>query len=264
MDATNAEPPRNLRPAGSMKDLRAYTQARVGLGTAGDSLPTAPLLALRLAHAKARDAVRVPFDAATLREQMNSRGWPSLPLESAATTRDEYLRRPDLGRVLSNNSMARLEEAKRTQQIVFAVGDGLSAPAAERHAIPLLEQIFAMLPHTPGENQPIAVVQQCRVAIGDAIGEALGADLIALLIGERPGLSSPDSLGVYLTWQPRVGRTDAERNCVSNIHSEGLSYEKAAFKIVFLMRQMQRGRLSGVSLKDTSSLTNGVLVDGSS
>ncbi len=236
-----------------MKDLSSYTQARVSLGSAGDSLPTAPLLALRLAHAKARDGVSLSLDTESLRRQMAERSWPSLVVASAAGAREEYLRRPDLGRRLASHSEGVLAASTTPRNYVFAVSDGLCAPAAERHAIPLLEQIFAMLPHTPTEDDQIIIVKQGRVAISDPIGERCHADALILLIGERPGLSSPDSLGIYITWRPRPGRTDAERNCISNIHHGGLSYRTAAAKTVFLLQEMRRLNFSGVALKDTSA-----------
>ena len=233
-----------------MKDLRSYTPARVMLGQAGDSLPTTSLLEFRLAHAKARDAVEVPLDTAALQAEINRRCWQSLLLHSAAPNREEYLRRPDLGRKLASHSIAVLRTLSAPQRLVFALCDGLSARATERHALPLLDQVFKLLPR---EDFPLLIVQQARVAIGDVIGDILTASAIVLLIGERPGLSSPDSLGVYLTWNPRTGCTDANRNCISNIHASGLSYEAAAHKLVFLLQEMFRRQISGVTLKDTSA-----------
>ncbi len=231
-----------------LSDLRRLTAARVALGAAGESLPTRPLLDLRLAHARARDAVYWPFDADALRSEMASRGWSAAVVNSAARDRDEYLKRPDLGRRLDVSASAALTAAPGS--IAWIVGDGLSPLAVERHAAPLLDRTFAMLGEAP--SAPMVIVRQARVAVGDEIGERLGADATVMLIGERPGLSSPDSLGVYLTWAPRAGRTDAERNCISNVHAAGLSYEAAAFRLVFLLREMRRRRLSGVALKDTS------------
>ncbi len=249
----------DARFAGAMTDLRTFTPARVSLGAAGDSLPTAPLLALRLAHSRARDAVRLPFDADTLRRDMAAKSWPSILVQSAVAGRDEYLRRPDLGRCLAESDIESFSHCTRSPKMLFAISDGLSAPAVERHAVPLLEDIFAMLPHAPAEDCPIVVIKHGRVGISDALGDRLNPDVIALLIGERPGLSSPDSLGVYLTWRPHTGRTDAERNCVSNVHDAGLSYESAAKKVVFLIREMSRRELSGLSLKDTSSTSQNLL-----
>jgi ethanolamine ammonia-lyase small subunit len=170
---------------------------------------------------------------------------PHILLRSAAADRATYLRRPDLGRVLSND--ARVKLARGPYDAAIVVVDGLSALAVERHVPPLLEELTPGL--SPMALAPLTVVLQGRVAIGDEIGELLGARLVLVLIGERPGLSSPDSLGAYITWDPRPGRTDAERNCISNIRSEGLSYSAAARIILMLIRAAQSRRLAGVGLK---------------
>jgi ethanolamine ammonia-lyase small subunit len=226
-------------------DLRTFTPARVALGRAGHSLPTAELLRFQLDHACARDAVHQPLDPASLR-------LPHLLVRSAAPDRATYLRRPDLGRRLSEESRALIERGDFDAAIVIA--DGLSAPAVHHHAVPLLE---ALMPHLGvGEWRlaPITVVLQARVAVGDEIGALFGARQLVMLIGERPGLTSPDSLGVYLTWDPRPGRTDAERNCISNVRSEGITYEAAAHKLHFLMQEARRRKLSGVGLKEDAPL----------
>jgi ethanolamine ammonia-lyase small subunit len=213
------------------------------LGITGDSLPTQPLLDFRLAHARARDAVHVPLDTPSLLSEMpNAR-----LLHSNAKDRNEYLRRPDKGRALNAESAAQVAEFSAACPTAVVVADGLSAPAIHRHAAALLEKLRL-------ESHPVWIVQQGRVAIGDHIGSLLGADLSVVLIGERPGLTTPDSLGVYLTWQPNLTRTDAERNCVSNIHEQGLSYEIAAHKILFLINEMRSRKLSGVQLKETAGL----------
>lgn len=237
-----------------MKILSDYTSARVSLGVAGDSLPTRPLLAFRLAHAQARDAVHFSFDAISLEQEMTQRGWHSRIVHGRATSRDEYLRRPDKGRTLDDASAAELAKLSGRREFAIVIADGLSALAIHRHAVPFLEKIFQGLDCQPDQGNPIIIAQQGRVAIGDQIGNLLGADLAIVLIGERPGLSSPDSLGVYLTWQPRAGRTDAERNCISNIHAQGLSYEVAAHKLVFLVTEAKRQKLTGVALKETAGL----------
>lgn len=228
---------------------------------AGESLATEPLLDLRLAHARARDAVYLPLEAHVLAQEFAQRGWPCMHLNSRAKTRDEYLRRPDYGRRLSEQSQAVLSSLSTAPWFAFVVADGLSALAIHRHATPLLAAVFQGLEWKPDVDCPIFVVQQGRVAIGDAIGEAIGAELSIVLIGERPGLSSPDSLGIYLTWAPRTGRTEAERNCISNIHANGLSYELAVHKLLFLIREAQRRKLTGVALKETAgqllSMDNG-------
>jgi ethanolamine ammonia-lyase small subunit len=215
--------------------LRDLTAARIALGRAGHSLPTSELLAFQLAHAKARDAVHRELDAASL-------GLPHILLRSAAPDRATYLRRPDLGRRLAPESRERVPAGDFDAVIVIA--DGLSATAVHRQAPPLIAELIPQL-----ENwrlAPICIVEHGRVAIGDEIGELARADLSVVLIGERPGLSSPDSLGAYLTWSPRVGRTDAERNCISNIRPEGLDPSLAARRIAQLMNAARARQLTGV------------------
>jgi ethanolamine ammonia-lyase small subunit len=227
--------------------LRDFTPARVDLGRAGHSLPTRALLDFQLAHAKARDAVHLALDVRSLAVELQQKEMAFVTLASAAPNRTTYLHRPDLGRKLNAESHQRLTPLASDYDVVFVIADGLSALAVHRHAVPLLSHV---LPRLDWRIAPVTVVEQGRVAIGDEIGELLGAKLSVVLIGERPGLSSPDSLGIYLTWQPRPGRTDAERNCISNIRAEGLSYELAAHKLLFLMNESRRLKLSGVNLKD--------------
>jgi len=226
-------------------DLKSFTPARVGLGRTGHSLLTADLLRFQLDHARARDAVWEELHPPSL-------GLQHILLHSAAADRQTYLRRPDLGRILSEESRGRLEKGSYDAAIVLA--DGLSAAAVQRHAGPLLEELLPRLADGGWRLAPLTVVLQARVAIGDEIGERLGARMVAVLIGERPGLSSPDSLGVYLTWDPRPGRTDAERNCISNIRTEGTSYPAAARKLEFLMRAARGRQLTGVALKEDAPL----------
>jgi ethanolamine ammonia-lyase small subunit len=164
------------------------------------------------------------------------------------------LRRPDLGRVLSQDSRQFAAKFKGKCDVAFILADGLSARAVERHAASLLEAVFASGVNTPDDARPLWIVERGRVAIGDAIGELIGAAIAVMLIGERPGLSSPDSLGIYLTWAPRSGRTDAERNCISNIHAHGLSYASAAHRLGFLLQEARSRKLSGVQLKNTAPL----------
>lgn len=228
--------------------LRDFTPARVDLGRAGHSLPTRELLDFQLAHAKARDAVHLPLDVRSLALELEQHNLPCVPLASAAGDRSTYLRRPDLGRRLNAVSYERLAELQTGYDAVFVIADGLSALAVNRHAVPLLETLLAKL--EDWRIAPIMIVEQGRVAIGDEIGQLLAAQLAVVLIGERPGLSSPDSLGVYLTWHPRPGRSDAERNCISNVRAEGLSYAVAAHKLLFLMTESRRLKLSGVRLKE--------------
>jgi ethanolamine ammonia-lyase small subunit len=234
--------------------LRRFTRARIALGRSGSSLPTAPLLAFELAHAQARDAVHQPLDTGALHEALREARFTTLDVASAAPDRAHYLRRPDLGRRLSEESTAHLIDHANTMSgipdAVFVVADGLSAHAAARHALPLLRAVSAKL---EGWNiGPVVVARQARVALGDGIGACLQARLVVMMIGERPGLSSPDSLGLYLTFAPHIGRSDAERNCISNVRPDGLGYEQAAFKLHYLMTQARRLSLTGVGLKDDS------------
>ncbi len=234
-----------------MTRLRDYTPARVELGRAGASLPTRALLEFHLAHAKARDAVHLPLAVTSLAVELKQKNISSITLASSARDRDEYLKRPDLGRCLRETSRERLASLRGDYDAAFVIADGLSALAVHRHAVPLLDLLLRDL---DWRSAPVAIVEQGRVAIGDEIGQILGARMTVVLIGERPGFSSPDSLGAYLTWQPRPGRTDAERNCVSNIRAEGLSYAVAAHKLLFLMNESQRLKLSGVQLKEAAAL----------
>jgi ethanolamine ammonia-lyase small subunit len=224
-------------------DLKRYTPARVGLERAGDSVATAELLRFQLDHARARDAVYCELDTMAITA-------PHTLVRSTAGNRATFLRRPDLGRRLAPESRGQLAAGHYDAAIVIA--DGLSAPAVHHHAMPLLEALLPRL--TDWQLAPLTVALQARVALGDEIGEALGAAMVVVLIGERPGLSSPDSLGIYLTWGPRAGRTDAERNCISNVRTEGISYALAAHKLHSLMEASRTRRLSGVGLKEDAPL----------
>ncbi|MHB1204545.1 MAG: ethanolamine ammonia-lyase subunit EutC [Rhodospirillaceae bacterium] len=231
--------------------LRPFTPARIGLGRAGAAIATADQLAFQLAHAEARDAVHAPFDAAALAAEVAKRRLGVLHLTSAAPDKSSYLASPDLGRRLNDASRLRLAElaCDFACDLAVVVTDGLSALAVHRHALPLLDALTRRL-NGDLKIGTVAVVERGRVAIGDEIGAGLNAALVAVLIGERPGLSSPDSLGVYLTWAPKVGRKDADRNCISNIRPQGLGYEAAAEKLAYLVGEAQRRRLTGVKLKD--------------
>jgi ethanolamine ammonia-lyase small subunit len=233
------------------KSLREYTSARVALNRAGSSLATREVLDFQLAHAQARDAVNAVLDIASLLQGLQERGLGSLVLQSAARDRSTYLRHPELGRTLTAESAAKLAPAP--WDVVFVIADGLSALAVVRHALPVLDQVLPLL-DTDWSVGPVCVVEQGRVAIGDAIGASLQAKSSVVLIGERPGLSSPDSLGAYITWSPRPGRKDAERNCISNIRPEGLGYAPAARMLSFYLHESLRRKLSGVALKLTSAL----------
>ncbi|HEY0795163.1 MAG TPA: ethanolamine ammonia-lyase subunit EutC [Acidisarcina sp.] len=237
-------------------DLRGYTPARVSLGRAGCGLPTRELLEFQLAEAQARDAVHAVLDVSGLMNELARRGLIPIALKSAAANRDEYLRNPALGRALAADSDAKLRGVtgqSAGSDVVFILADGLSAIAIQRHALPLIGAVLALLAKDRWRIGPACVVEQGRVAVGDCIGEALGAQFSVVLIGERPGLSSPDSLGIYVTWEPRPGRTDAERNCISNVRPEGLSYAEAARRLCYLLTEGRRRRLTGVALKDGPS-----------
>jgi ethanolamine ammonia-lyase small subunit len=229
-------------------DLRRFTPARVALGRAGNGLPTAAHLDFQAAHAAARDAVHAVLDVEALRAELATAGLASTAVHSAAADRRTYLLRPDLGRRLRDSDRASLPVAH--DAMVFVICDGLSAIAVQRHAPMLLAHAIPALQRTGVSVAPIIVAEQGRVALGDDIGEAMGASGVAVLIGERPGLTAADSLGVYLTWQPRRGRTDAERNCISNIRPEGFAPQPAAEKLLWLIGAMGRLRLTGVGLKD--------------
>ncbi|HEY3825119.1 MAG TPA: ethanolamine ammonia-lyase subunit EutC [Bryobacteraceae bacterium] len=230
--------------------LRDFTSARVGLDRAGNSLRTSELLTLQLAHAKAREAVHSGLDVQSLALDLKPIMDDLLFVRSAARDRATYLRRPDLGRQLSEDSRRLVDGRKDRYDAVFVIADGLSALAVQLHATRLLEATLSMLGCADWALGPLTIVEQGRVAIGDEIGEALGARMCVVLIGERPGLSSTDSLGVYLSWNPHPGLTDADRNCISNVRMEGLGYLSAANKLVFLMNESRRRKLSGVGLKE--------------
>lgn len=258
MSNDSPQPDPILAPAWAAR-LRALTPARVGLARAGVSLETRDLLDFQRCHAQARDAVHSRLEAAALAAALAKiSGAEVLRLHSAAPDRATYLQRPDLGRKLdeaSRNLLAyrALNEAAgnlpaKEPKLALIVADGLSALAVERHVVPLLTELLPRL--DAFLLAPLCVVQQARVAIGDEIGLALGAELSVVLIGERPGLSSPDSLGVYITWQPGPSRTDAERNCISNIRVEGLSYAQAAAQLSYYLTEARRRQLTGIALKE--------------
>jgi ethanolamine ammonia-lyase small subunit len=243
--------------ANPWSELRRFTAARIALGRAGVSMPTNPQLAFQLAHAQARDAVNVELDAAGLAGLLTAAlGLPCLALHSAAPDRPTYLRRPDLGRMLdaqSRSTVDALDRPRAPYDIGFVIADGLSALAIERHALPFL-RCWIEAPAAAGLSMaPLVIVRQGRVALGDEVAQLLGVQLVVVMIGERPGLSSPDSMGLYLTWQPRVGMTDERRNCISNVRLAGLGYEEAARKLHYLAAEARRRGLSGVALKDDSS-----------
>jgi len=238
--------------------LRSLTPARIALGRSGISLPTSAQLDFQFAHAQARDAVHLPFDHAGLRSQLSDRGRESLLLHSAASDRDQYLQRPDLGRRLNEASVEQLREHVKANpggvDLAIVVADGLSALAVHRHTLPFLSRFEEQAAADGWTSAPVVLVEQGRVAIADEVGQLLGARMTVMLIGERPGLSSPDSLGLYFTFAPKVGLTDAYRNCISNVRLEGLSYGMAAHRLLYLMREACRRQLSGVNLKDEAEV----------
>jgi len=238
-------------------ELRRLTPARIALGRTGTSIPTHAQLDFQYAHAQARDAVHLPFDHAALNSQLAERGRESLLLHSAATDRNMYLQRPDLGRKLSDASAQTLRDYAAAHpggvDLVIVVADGLSALAVHRHTLPFLARFEEQMADD-WTIAPVILVEQGRVAVADEIGELLGAKMTVILIGERPGLSSPDSLGLYFTYNPKVGLTDAWRNCISNVRLEGLSYGMAAHRLLYLMREACRRQLSGVNLKDEAQV----------
>jgi ethanolamine ammonia-lyase small subunit len=233
-------------------DLRRLTAARIGLKRSGASLATQPLLEFQLAHARARDAVHAPLDDARLAADLAPRGLPVLRLASAAPDKQTYLMRPDLGRQLGAGAAEVLAPHAGSYDVVFIISDGLSALATQNHAAPLLAEVVPALAKRGWRIAPIVIVRHGRVAIGDAVATALGATCAAVLIGERPGLSAPDSMGAYFTWQPGARTTDADRNCISNIRPAGIGYADAGFKVTHLLAAMTEGQVSGVGLKDLS------------
>ncbi|TAN65432.1 MAG: ethanolamine ammonia-lyase subunit EutC [Methylobacter sp.] len=235
--------------------LKQFTPARIALGRAGMSLPTRACLDFQLAHALARDAVDIALDFAGLEQRLSVLGYQTLTLQSQAENQSMYLQRPDLGRLLSSSAIACLQHTSPIQaDAVIVVADGLSSTAIEHHAVPFLSLLLPELQQKGYRLPSMCLVKHGRVAIGDAIAEHYAARLCVVLIGERPGLSSPDSMGIYFTYQARSGiSTDAERNCISNIHQNGLSYEQALKKLLFLIDEAEKLQLSGVNLKDQTT-----------
>jgi ethanolamine ammonia-lyase small subunit len=246
------------RPPARAGRLREFTPARVGLSRTGTSLQTREVLGFQLAHARARDAVHARLESGNLAAAIGSivQPTPVIRLHSAVPDRAAYLQRPDLGRTLDECSRQVLAQLVREQvepvgrDLVLVVADGLSALAVERHVPGLLAELLPRL--ADFQIAPICIVEQGRVAVGDEVGCLLGAELSLILIGERPGLSSPDSLGAYITWHPRPGRTDAERNCISNIRSEGLGYRDAAGQILRCLTVARRHQLTGTALAEAA------------
>lgn len=266
--ANDAEQPVTENPWERLKD---FTDARIGLGRSGISVPTKHLLDFQLAHARAQDAVHTPLGTDALINQLMACDWcpdgNPIRLHSRADDRAMYLQRPDYGRLLDDASTERLTQHSANQSadydLAIVIVDGLSAFAIEENIVPFLDELIPALiapttaatshansTHAPWSIAPLCVVEQGRVAIGDPIGEQLNAKCVLVLIGERPGLSSPDSLGLYLTWAPHAGLTDAYRNCISNIRRAGLNYSEACRKTLYLLNEARLKKLSGVNLKD--------------
>jgi ethanolamine ammonia-lyase small subunit len=249
--------------------LRAFTDARIGLGRAGVSLPTQQLLAFQLAHAQAQDAVHCPLECEALADELTQTlGLITTPLavHSRAEDRATYLQRPDYGRRLNEHSRQALQQAAEGGQrfdLAVVIVDGLSALAVQQNSAPFLTALYDALERDKNEWQlaPLILVEQGRVAIGDEVGALLNADAVLVMVGERPGLSSPDSLGLYMTWGPEVGLKDDRRNCISNVRPAGLAYEEAARRLLLLLTEARERKLSGVKLKDRSE--DNVLEGGS-
>jgi ethanolamine ammonia-lyase small subunit len=260
--------PAPLEPSAVVPSLRDYTPARVALDRTGCSITTRHALEFSLAHAQARDAVHSALAIPSLLSDLAARNLPAIHVRSAAPNRTEYLRRPDLGRTLAPTSASvlatnpgapstqshRVSGVTQPTTLSLILADGLSALATERHALHVLDALLPLLDGT-WQLTPVVIAEQARVALADPIGQALHADASVILIGERPGLSSPDSLGAYITWQPRPGRTDAERNCISNIRAEGLAYATAAARIARTLTEARRLRLTGVALRSDDAET---------
>lgn len=242
--------------------LRLATAARIALGRAGGSLPTGAWLEFKAAHAAARDAVHNEFDAEQLALEIRALGVETIVVDSAAGDRATYLQRPDLGRRLSDESRAALDQVLRTNRaqnvvspdLAIIASDGLSAWAAERHVGPLLGELVPKLTGQGWSLAPIVVARFGRVALEDEVGDRLGVRIALMLIGERPGLGSPDSLGAYLVYGPKLNNTDANRNCISNIRPDGLAIGAAAETIFYLLSESRRRKISGVNLKDQREL----------
>lgn len=243
--------------------LRQFTDARIGLGRAGISVPTSHSLAFQLAHAQAQDAVHTPLDFTTIRGTLMQRAWNGfgapLHLHSRAQDRTMYLQRPDYGRRLNDDAVDQLQGSISTEHagydLSIVIADGLSAFAIAEHAVAFLDELIPRLTTNaaqPWELAPIVLVEQGRVAVGDHVGELLGAKCVLVMIGERPGLSSPDSMGLYLTWNPKLGCKDSDRNCISNIRPAGLKLPEASRRAAYLLNEARTLGLSGVRLKDRS------------
>lgn len=236
-------------------ELRQFTRARIALGRVGSSLPTQEVLDFGLSHAMARDAVHLPLDVDALDAGIQALGFSTLHVHSNAPDRPSYLLRPDFGRRLNEASRVHLQSLKpfKPVDLLIVIGDGLSSLAIQRHAVPLLSELKRLIPES-WQVGSVVIARQARVALADEVAESIGARMVVMLIGERPGLSSPDSLGIYLTYAPKVGCSDADRNCISNVRPEGLNYAAAAKKLMWLAKEAMKLQSSGVLLKDESDM----------
>ncbi|SRR5574344_67600 len=243
----------NIRERDCWEELKSFTDARIALGRTGCSILTDDYLKFSLAHARARDSIKMPFDRDKIAGELHKMNLETIKVESSAANREVFLCRPDLGRRLSERSkdMLRKMDYKGTD-VLLVIGDGLSSKAVHKQALPLIRQFLPYMEELGMSVGPIVLAKESRVALGDDIAEQMHCGLVAILIGERPGLSSPDSLGVYMTYKPYWGRLESERNCISNIRPEGLSYEKAAFKLAWLIENAYKMKKSGTALKDES------------
>lgn len=249
---------RSLATPDPWRTLARFTQARIGIGRVGASLPTEAMLDFSMAHARARDAVYAPFETEPLARELDRIGLGARHVWSRAKDRPEYLHRPDLGSRLSPACVSDLQpKADSARRLSIVIADGLSSLAPAQHAVPLLKVLIPQL--TEWDLDDIVIATQARVALGDEIGSLRGAEAVVMLIGERPGLNSADSLGVYLTYKPHIGRSDAERNCISNIRPAGLSYNQAAYKLAYLLHEARALGCTGVQLKDDSVEEDGAL-----
>ena len=251
---------KQIIPQDPWQNLKQFTPARIALGRSGISLPTKASLEFKLAHALARDAVNVPLDFESIEHRLNKRGYQSLMLKTQAENQRLYLQRPDLGRLLSESALECLKKITPVKNdAVVVVADGLSSKAIDHHGEPFLSLLLPELQAMGYTSPPVCLVQHGRVAIGDDIAQHFAARLCIVLIGERPGLSSPDSMGIYFTYQAQPGiSTDADRNCISNIHNNGLGYVQALQKLLYLIKASETLKISGVNLKEqAASLESG-------
>ncbi len=268
---SNKTPSANHVVTNAWQTLRDFTDARIALGRSGTSIPTAEMLKFQLEHAQARDAVHLPLEAKQLYETLKTglidrpqaldlfASSEPLLVNSLANDRGTYLQRPDFGRTLNPSSCAQLALETAKYDLAICVVDGLSSMAIEKNALPFLQQLLSALDSETIRLSPLTVCSQGRVAIGDHVAQLLGAKTVMVLIGERPGLLSPDSMGLYLTYDAHVGCHDAQRNCISNIRPAGLSYEVAVNKAKYLFEESKRLKLSGVNLKDRTEEAGNVL-----